>query len=137
MADAEWEFRYVIDHLPNPGQPKWSDWETVTETGTGDGKMPNGHDVDAMSGCAKVQFRRKPRKCRAWINLLSLYDSPPYDLPLAAGVSSHRLYCDIPAGEPHPTITDDRNAAEMEYQFVHRAKTIWWASRSIPEDNDD
>ena len=72
-----------------------------------------------------------PRKCKAWINVRALYDSP-----LPAGLPDHRLYCQVPAGEPHSVIIDP-NADERASGIVHRAKSIWWAARSTPEDDDD
>lgn len=77
------------------------------------------------------QTPSEPRKCEAWINVQSLYDSPG-----AAAVPPHRLYCEVPAGTRHPVVTDDPNNVATSY-LVHRAKSIWWAARGVPEDRRD
>lgn len=73
----------------------------------------------------------EPRKCEAWINVQSLYDSPG-----AAAVPPHRLYCEVPAGERHSVFVEDPTAPEPVSCVVHRAKSIWWRARSVPEDDD-
>jgi hypothetical protein len=72
-----------------------------------------------------------PQKCEAWINLPSLYDSP-----VPGGITNYRLYCEVPAGGRHPVVTDDPDDVATSH-VVHRAKSIWWAARSTPEDDDD
>lgn len=118
---AEWEFRYVIDHIPQPGRSKWSEWLSVEETGERDSAAPQGYRVDAYSGSAIVQFRRKPAKCEGWINLASVADELR---PLA----SVRVYCAVPAGETHPTDGDGLP--------LHRYRSIYWGARSVPEEGE-
>lgn len=69
-----------------------------------------------------------PRKCEAWINVQSLYDSP-----VVGRVPPHRLYCTVPAGKLHPVVTDDPDNVATSYP-MHTAKAIWWPARSVPED---
>lgn len=71
-----------------------------------------------------------PRKCEAWINVQSLYPSPG-----AAALPPHRLYCEVPAGQRHPVVTDDPDDVVTSH-VVHRAKGITWGARSVPEDDD-
>lgn len=122
MPEGEWEFRYVIDHVPDPGEPMWSEWSPVRETSERDDFPPEGHDVEAMTGTAIVQFRRKPIKCQGWINLASVSDE-------LRPLTSVRVYCDVPAGEKHPTDGDG--------EPLHQYRTIYWDARSVPEDGDD
>lgn len=125
-ADSGWEFRYVIDHVPEPGKPQWTEWLQVQETGAvEDGKWPMGYRVDALSGNAVVQFRRAPVKCEAWINLAQYH----------GGKGVMRVYCDVPAGGKHPVLTEDPDDVVSSYP-VHHHKGIWWSARSVPEEGE-
>jgi len=76
------------------------------------------------------KFRRKagsatvpePIKCQGWINLASVSDE-------LRPLTSVRVYCDVPAGEKHPTDGDG--------DPLHTYRTIYWGARSVPEETDD
>lgn len=64
---------------------------------------------------------REPIKCQGWINLASVSDE-------LRPLTSVRVYCDVPAGEKHPTDGDG--------DPLHQYRTIYWGARSVPEDDD-
>lgn len=81
--------------------------------------------ADAIIRLAKRRPRSttptEPVKCQGWINLCSVSDE-------LRPLTSVRVYCDIPAGEKHPT--------DGEGEPLHTYRTIYWDARSVPERDD-